>query len=121
MHKASIGFIVIFIFLIGSFFLAGKNPLPRNLLLSEAVGVSASILSTPVNSLAEQLKLKEEALNEKEKNLTEREDLLREERLLQGRRFVYILLAFGFLSGLVGANFYFDYERHKKETEQTIT
>ena len=76
-----------------------------------AIGVSASVPPNPFNTLAKQIKEKEDELN-----LRERDVNAREQALEKGKERGFLVYgSFGMLLLLVMANFYLDYKRRNFE------
>lgn len=86
---------------VGKYFLAQAG---------SAIGVTASVPPNPFNTLAQQLKEKEDGLELKEKALNEREKAME-----QGNMNYIVYGSLGVLSLLVMANFYLDYKRRNSD------
>lgn len=89
--------------------------------LSQAVGMSVSIPANPFNRLALQLEEKEDRLNKKEQELNQIEEQLKDAPLSSSTNFWLYFLAGGIiiLFVLILINYYFDYQRRKKEYRST--
>jgi hypothetical protein len=86
---------------------------------ASVVGMTVGVPSNPANTLAEQLKDKENVLLGKERALAEREAVVSEQLSSDRKRdttFIYLYGVNGTLLFLILLNFYFDYERRRHLT-----
>jgi hypothetical protein len=80
---------------------------------SAVVGMSASVRDNEYNTLAVQLREKEESLNEMERALAER---LSKESVRQQRLTIAFTLVSGLLLSLILINFFQDWKRNREKT-----
>lgn len=105
--------------LLGGYGIAANGPAfllsdTQAMLGTASVGTSASIPENPYNTLAQQLKAKDDALTQREMELESRTAELQSARSLNDR---FGMLSFALsivLLALVGANYYFDYRRDRR-------
>jgi hypothetical protein len=114
-HELKIIFIALII--ANLFMLAGRNPLDFAAFvgskIGSAIGISSSVPVNPYNSIALQLKEKQENLDEKESELRDREERLNAQ-LVSQKTVIFILAGMvGLLFILVFFNFYLDRQRKK--------
>jgi hypothetical protein len=77
------------------------------------IGTSASITPNPFNTLALQLKEKENKLDAREKTVDQKESDLRSALLLQNRLLWVLLIGIVILFVLIVVNFFMDWKRRK--------
>ena len=104
--------ILLVVSFIGAAYVAGGRP-PMRLLLGQ-VGMGATVLPNPYNTLAEQLTDWQGELSVREQQLAERETIVEE-----STRELNMLLAMAviIIALLLGLNFYLDWHRRRQSEE----
>jgi len=114
-HDLKVFFLAIIFFSFLS--MLGANPIDMieffSANLGKAVGVSTTVPENPFNSLAAQLKEKENKLALKENELKQREDSLSGINSAQNRSILFIGIGVVVLFVLILINFIMDYKRKK--------
>ena len=103
-------FVVVVVLVLFRISIVGENPLSQ---LGTAVGVTVAIAPNPYNTLAEQLKQKEIALQEREQTIQEAESEAQIKSQKGDRTLSYLLGVGGILLILILANFYLDWRRER--------
>ena len=91
--------------------------------VGSGIGITVSVPPNPFNTLAQQLKEKEDKLVVKEKELQQKEEIFQEqssrEQNSQNKNIIiYLIIGGGILLLLIVLNFYLDYRRKSNDTRK---
>ncbi len=118
-HYPNFKLFLIAVIIYGFLITWGANPAKLNYFigsspsLGQGVGISASVKPNPYNTLALQLKQKEEKLNQREQELKQKEQKLNNQVFGQRIIIFSLMAAVALLFVLVLTNFYLDYKRNR--------
>ena len=89
--------------------------------VGSVIGIQVGVPSNPYNTLAQQLKEREDQLNSKETVLNARESTVLSQNAQNEERFLYYVFGIGgFLLALILANFYMDFHRRRNASSGSI-